>query len=232
MIKKIWIYFAKGEGNASVLGMGHAPTSDEALGMAYRNFRAKNPDMPIASLHANTAPMDGLSRMLEDIIVKLAQEFSHELQGELSADIFKVIDRNSHEPHSTSCHSHDFLDANEVMAKAFKSVTGEEINLQSDFDKWIWGLAWGHAKVNAFFIPKEELPPVGPRLVTDALQKQGYKFDPEDGWRSTSVKGYFVGYIKKAGVGYIVTACSCTGTWVVEVCKSVRGMKVDDKNAE
>lgn len=231
-MKKIWIYFGRGENDKGVLGMGQAATADEVLGMAYRNFKAKNPDEPIASLHAHEAPMNSMARILEEGIVLLAQEFSHELQGELSHNIFKVIDRNRHEPHSTSCHSHDFLDANEVMAKAFKSVMGREIDLQSDFDKWIWGLAWGHAKVNAFFIPKDELPPVGPRLVTDALQKRGFKFDPEDGWRSTNVPGYFVGYIKKGGTGYFVSASSCTGSWVVEVCKQHKSFTVDDKNAE
>jgi len=44
------------------------------------------------------------------------------------------------------CASHDYCDANMVMAPAFADVMGREIELQSEADCTLWGEAWDIAK--------------------------------------------------------------------------------------
>jgi hypothetical protein len=57
--------------------------------------------------------------------------------------------RNSREPSSRICHSHDFCDANMAMSAAFEHVLGREPNIHDgngpdDSALWnaVWSLAW------------------------------------------------------------------------------------------
>lgn len=46
------------------------------------------------------------------------------------------------------CHSHDFCDANMVMAEAFKKVVGVEMKTDSDEHTALWNAAWGWWRKN------------------------------------------------------------------------------------
>jgi hypothetical protein len=63
---------------------------------------------------------------------------------------------NRGETNPNACHTHDFVDANEVMAEAFTGVTGREIldAVQAQYaagtayehDDKIWSGAWAKAR--------------------------------------------------------------------------------------
>lgn len=67
------------------------------------------------------------------------------------ADYDRVIELNRAEPNPHVCHSHDFCDANEVMAEAFEDWTGSEPRPDSDEDTSLWNNAWDTWKLHAPF---------------------------------------------------------------------------------
>lgn len=74
---------------------------------------------------------------------ELAVNFSSLLRKKLTPTQFATVRRRNHVQESeTICHSHDFCDANMVMAKAFKQVTGKKYNLKSGDDGQLWNDAW------------------------------------------------------------------------------------------
>lgn len=91
----------------------------------------------------------------------IARRFSALLRNCLSHHaLTEAIKKNAAEPHSEVCHTHDHVDANMVMADAFKECTGREIDLQSVEDSALWGEAWYHAKAKQFYTcPARDLKP-------------------------------------------------------------------------
>lgn len=88
---------------------------------------------------------------------ELAQLFSNFVQGALTKKQFaKVVLLNQQETDPNVCHTHDFVDANEVMASAWLELTGREIsldrvnsnNVQDAVN--IWNAAWSAAKAAGF----------------------------------------------------------------------------------
>lgn len=79
---------------------------------------------------------------------ELASRFVALLRQELSEEEWtKMCDSNSTEPSPNICHSHDFCDANEVMAAAWVQCGGVEEELmgdspEADQARSIWGRAW------------------------------------------------------------------------------------------
>lgn len=83
----------------------------------------------------------------------LAYAFARALRAELTEDqMAEAIALNAGEANPSICHSHDFCDANIVMAEAFRAVVGRDIDLQSDADCALWGEAWDLAKRGKFAI--------------------------------------------------------------------------------
>ena len=57
----------------------------------------------------------------------LACEFVARLRQQIGMDnVAEMIGRNQQETHESTCHSHDFCDANMVMFEAFVAVLGRE----------------------------------------------------------------------------------------------------------
>ena len=96
-----------------------------------------------------------------DKIIPLAEAFRDCLVSELPADKIAEIKRRNATPQYSGpvCASHDFIDANEVMAEAFEKVVGHFPLMPSDFDDddaegqskveeqaALWSAAWDHAK--------------------------------------------------------------------------------------
>lgn len=87
----------------------------------------------------------------------LAIEFCKLLRSAIgNIQMQHVIARNEEETDPHACHSHDFCDANEVMAQAWKNTFGKEFDLDSEdqTQQDIWNDAWTAAK-KAGFIPSK-----------------------------------------------------------------------------
>jgi hypothetical protein len=85
-------------------------------------------------------------------VIALARAFSQEVQEALSVAQFQeVLDRNAAEDNPDVCHTHDFMDANMLMSDAFVSITGHEVDGNSDEDVALWNAAWDIAKAAKFF---------------------------------------------------------------------------------
>lgn len=81
----------------------------------------------------------------------LACAFGEELRKELSAQqIAEVIKRNEAEPDKGVCHSHDFCDANVVMAQAFAQFGCAEPDVGDDAVVAVWNAAWEIAIAREF----------------------------------------------------------------------------------
>lgn len=88
----------------------------------------------------------------EQLVADIARTFVDLLRKELSAtDWVEMLRRNASAEYreSGSCASHDFLDANEVMAEACEQ---HGVNVHPSDDPtvddgtWIWNAAWNAAK--------------------------------------------------------------------------------------
>ncbi len=78
-------------------------------------------------------------------VKKLARAFSKRLRRVLTpAEMREVIERNKSAPPGV-CASHDFCDANEVMADAFKDVYGRAVNPRRNVECGVWNDAWNLA---------------------------------------------------------------------------------------
>jgi hypothetical protein len=100
--------------------------------------------------------LESLLRRVEKMqqIGKLAMQFSRELHGQLtSKQMREVLRRNREEASTDICHSHDFLDANEVMYAAWKQVIGRDTDF-GDADTALWNAAWDLAKQYDFRVPQ------------------------------------------------------------------------------
>lgn len=58
----------------------------------------------------------------------------------------QVVERNRTEENPSICHSHDFCDANEVMAEAFECVADAPVDPHNGYDSELWSAAWAKAK--------------------------------------------------------------------------------------
>ncbi len=93
----------------------------------------------------------------------LALAFFYALDAELSnAELREVCERNANEQNPNVCHTHDFCDANEVMATAWNDCGFPALD-QSDEQLALWNAAWDECK-------------------SDYLQPQdGFTYGPLDG---------------------------------------------------
>lgn len=83
----------------------------------------------------------------DDNITKLSYRFSAILRETLSdREMADVITRNREYVDPMVCASHDFCDANEVMAEAWVDCFGASIDLQSDDMRSMWNAAWEMSK--------------------------------------------------------------------------------------
>lgn len=94
-------------------------------------------------------------------VLKLAQAFVRQLRDNLSlGEFIEVRKSNARAPYanSNSCASHDFIDANEVMASAFHEVFRRDPDLDSGSDTVLWSKAWDIAKKQYLTDTPDETP--------------------------------------------------------------------------
>lgn len=81
---------------------------------------------------------------------RIARQFCHLVRDELSKDeVAQVIERNKQNPES-ECATHDFCDANVLMAEAFERAMDRSMRLESQVDMALVNGAWGIAKARHF----------------------------------------------------------------------------------
>ncbi len=80
--------------------------------------------------------------------MQLAKEFHRIVRRDLSDHLDSIDDANSDYGRS-ACATHDYCDANMLMAEAFEGVRGYEFTM-SDDDAALWGKAWDVAKAVGF----------------------------------------------------------------------------------
>jgi hypothetical protein len=94
---------------------------------------------------------------IQATIDRVALHFVTDLLKHIGAEkMLEVARLNRAETNQYACHTHDFVDANEVMAAAFKGVTGREIldavqaqyaaGTEFEHDDKIWSAAWKKAR--------------------------------------------------------------------------------------
>lgn len=83
-------------------------------------------------------------------IEALAQAFSEEVRGELSAAELADVNTANSSDENGPCATHDYCDANMLMAEAFTRIMGREFDY-SDADAEIWNAAWAMAKHERFY---------------------------------------------------------------------------------
>lgn len=78
----------------------------------------------------------------------IADVFAAMLRLDLSPEQFAEMKRLNQTPQyaAGSCASHNYCDANDVMAAAFKQVVGRPSDPSSDADAALWNAAWDLAR--------------------------------------------------------------------------------------
>lgn len=83
------------------------------------------------------------------VAIRIGTRFVQLLKDKLTVTHFtEMVEANRIEDDPRICHSHDYLDANEVMAAAFYEVTGHDCDTTSDEHAAIWNAAWDFARNN------------------------------------------------------------------------------------
>ncbi len=89
-----------------------------------------------------------------EVVRAVAVKFSELIQESFGDKVPEINRRNRElKEDGDSCATHDFCDANEVMAEAFRKVVGREQEMDSDKDTDIWNAAWSLAQRTAEFDP-------------------------------------------------------------------------------
>jgi|GEM_PF-1456377 len=84
---------------------------------------------------------------------KVAVAFAVCLKSDMGEDnLREVVRRNATEEYLGSCATHDFLDANMVMADVLTRMFGFEDDLGNDCYVGLWNAAWDMAKDAKFYL--------------------------------------------------------------------------------
>jgi len=84
-------------------------------------------------------------------VAALANAFSAALLAEIGAEqLAAVVAANATEENPAVCHSHDFIDANVVMADAWLALCGVEFNPTDEQASEVFDAAWARAKASNF----------------------------------------------------------------------------------
>lgn len=82
--------------------------------------------------------------------IYLANAFSRNIRATLSPSQLRLTIKRNRFNKDSSCATHDFCDANEMMAQAFNQIVGREISVQDGQDMCCVNTAWDIAKTNEF----------------------------------------------------------------------------------
>lgn len=103
--------------------------------------------------------------------LELAQEFLKRLQLCIGKRKFREVCRlnaDTNDP-TNVCHSHDFCDANMIMAPAFRKLAGREVWMPSDVEEGncnevdeaadirLWNAGWAFATSQTIFLHRNKI---------------------------------------------------------------------------
>lgn len=80
----------------------------------------------------------------------LAAQFAALMMNALGREKIAEVNRRNANAEVGVCHSHDFIDANEVMEQAFHDFTGRWTRAESEEDAALCDAAWIAAKKSMF----------------------------------------------------------------------------------
>lgn len=82
----------------------------------------------------------------------MADAFAAIVRRELGPHLVEITDRNKTPDYRNtgSCATHDFCDANELMAEAFEEIEGREPDPSNYADAATWSQAWSIAAAHDF----------------------------------------------------------------------------------
>ncbi len=87
----------------------------------------------------------------DDLVDRIAATFTTKLFEALGdIKMHEVMRRNRSEENPNVCHSHDFCDANMIMADAFSEETGRDLDVADEGDAALCNEAWELARVSRF----------------------------------------------------------------------------------
>jgi hypothetical protein len=146
--------------HGDIVRFAHPEKGEETSRMVVR----ENRDDRVLVAHMNTGMMTPTSVFSVDDLIRvqsvatgLANAFSNLLCTYLTPEqIAQANADNVADGDPRVCHSHDYIDANEVMAEAWVALFGFEIDLQNDDMRVLWGDAWDAAKAAGFHLIKED----------------------------------------------------------------------------
>ena len=79
-----------------------------------------------------------------DLVTRLSCQFSDDLSVDIGdPNLHEVVNRNQWETNPSTCHSHDFCDANMTMRGSFITVFDRE---PTQADQYLIDSAWSEAK--------------------------------------------------------------------------------------
>jgi hypothetical protein len=94
--------------------------------------------------------------MAKNDIETLAHAFADEMRAELGDRWLRFLAQQAtDDPPFHTCSSHDFCDANMIMARAYERVYSEPVDVGDDLAVSRWNAAWNIAAGARFFGHKE-----------------------------------------------------------------------------
>jgi hypothetical protein len=87
--------------------------------------------------------------MNNSVVISLSDKFSALVRAELAEHMPVIIQRNKTAPAGV-CATHDFCDANEIMAEAFLDQLGHAPDGDCENDTALWNAAWDMSLQNSF----------------------------------------------------------------------------------
>ncbi len=83
----------------------------------------------------------------------VAKTFARIVRESFDKDqMVEVNARNATPEYESCCATHDFCDANELMAEAFVEILGRDPEVCDEADCLVWNKAWTLAKENGFYV--------------------------------------------------------------------------------
>lgn len=126
---------------------GDWPQGEQAAMAAYRKLVNQSEALKCAAGALHTA--------LKVTTQAISIQFIHSLKAVIPEQELEVLrERNRQRTSPGVCHTHDFCDANEVMAQAFHAVVGRSFD--SEIDGALWEQAWSIASQKEFQLGEED----------------------------------------------------------------------------
>jgi hypothetical protein len=97
-------------------------------------------------MHDGNDPLCGFDKWEDALAYVLADRFAFLIREYFTEEQYAETKRRNRLYGAEVCATHDFCDANIIMAAAFKDVFGREVDTDCDADMEFWNHAWREAQ--------------------------------------------------------------------------------------